>query len=295
MAHLDHVPVRNYYHYCSLEAFAGIVGSRKIWLSARNASNDPKEIQFAQQEIMTALKRVRHEVYQGYRGFFVSLMAGRIVSLLNSHDIYTASLTSKKDDLPLWREYTNAGNGLAFGFRPRSLTDMHCRIHKVTYLEESSDEVFHLISEFIKPYEYMIDIEENGDVISDKKVLVTEISVKLLASLFSIKSSAWQYEDELRLSFASSKQANDFEVTELPNGVPVLWRAPKQRDTKNGKVSYYDLEFGKFIADKYDPSGAFSDIVIGPNANFSVNEVKKLLRGNGFDVPPITKSAAAFR
>jgi hypothetical protein len=295
MAQLDHIPVQNYYHYCSHQAFAGIVSSKKIWLSARNASNDPKEIQFAKQEIMTALKRVRHEIYEGYRGLFVSIMAGRLIGLLETQEIYTASLTSKNDDIPLWREYTAGGNGLALGFRPRALTDMHLRIHKVKYLDESSDELFHLVSEFIKPYEFLIDNEESEQAPSGIDPLVVEISASLLATLFSIKSKAWEYENELRLSFASAKEKNELEVSQLPNGDPVMWREPLKRETRNGSVSYYDLKFGKFSDVDYDPSNAFCDIVIGPNADFSPGDVEKLLRENGFEVPPITKSVAAFR
>lgn len=295
MAQLDHIPVQNYYNYCSLEAFAGIVSSKKIWLSARNASNDPKEIQFAKQEIMTALKRVRHDIYEGYRGIFVSIMAGELVNLLETHEIYTMSLTSKGDDIPLWREYTLGGNGIAIGFRPRALTDMHLRIHKVKYLEERSDELFHLVSEFIKPYEFLIDNEKSEQAPSGIHPLVVEISTNLLAALFSIKSKGWEYESELRLSFASARENNEFEVSQLPNGAPLMWREPLKRNTRNGSVSYYDLRFGKFSDGDYDPSNAFSDIVIGPNAEFSPEDVEKLLRDNGFEVPPITKSVAAFR
>lgn len=301
MAFLEYKPFKPYFHYTSLEGFKGIITSKKLWFSSLNGSNDPREVVLGHSKIMQALKRVRHDLYPGHRGFFISILAGMLTSAMKTQKIYTTSLTSLNDSIPLWREYGSRGKGVAMGFKPRALRDIHCRIHKVHYIPSADDDnMVQLVADFIR------SMENLGFEDDPKQLFATghadiRISVitSLLSVMHSVKTGAWRYEDELRLSFASGDPVEGnwegVAVTELPNGQPVLWQPPLIRPAPRGDVQYYEIPYGRFSSGEYDPKNAFSEIVIGPNADVAVEEIEKFLATAGMDVPRVSKSENIFR
>jgi hypothetical protein len=297
LAYLEYTPNSILYHYTSNQGFMGIVGSKKIWLTSLDGSNDPREISFPKELVLNILRILRRGEFSDTLGIMISILWAHIESALKSQAFYTASFSTKKDELELWREYADRGSGVCIGFRPRGLTDMHCRIHKVQYISSSDldNELYYQMIEFIKPLEYLsLNEGKRGS-----EPAVFEAIGNILSKIHSIKTKNWQNENEVRLSFAAPKsrpsEADDIGVTQLPDGRSVKWTAPNRRQSGGNEVGYYQLPFGKYIDGRYDWSRSIESITIGSNSELSIEKIEGALELNGFCDYNISRSDCLFK
>lgn len=102
------------YHYCSVEAFIGIVDSGLIRLSNSYALNDYRENTWINPFIDQKIKELRGEKTSGF--------LDKVIANYNLNNIipYVASFSSESDVLSQWRAYAEDGRGIALGINPRS-------------------------------------------------------------------------------------------------------------------------------------------------------------------------------
>lgn len=293
MAYLEYKPHGTLHHYTTEEGFLGIIESKKIWLSDLKTSNDPRELTFG-------IDRITPKIYKILSGcsaekyIYIRRLLSKTLSYFKHSRLYSASFSTKGDDINMWRNYSNNGEGICIGFRPRSITDMAGRLQKIEYVATDIDsDIDLIIQDMLKPIIYAKDI---NILSADSEI---DISSNLITLLSRMKHHTWRYEDEVRLVFASeianSPDVQSIPVATLPSGKPVPWAPAKSRIRNDSIVFYYEHSFGKEISGKHDPSESIDRISIGPNCTMSEQEAEFLLRRNSFKRFKIERSECRFR
>ncbi|KQM32907.1 hypothetical protein ASF03_11280 [Rhizobium sp. Leaf68] len=292
MAYLEYVPTRTLYHYTSEIGLRGILSTREIWLSDLNSSNDPRELQLGLTTIQTVAEKIGRKEYSAQNARVLTQLIDKILKYYENSSCYTACFTHKADNINMWREYSKNGEGYSVGFRPRAITDMHGRIYKSHYVDDTSDEdLYNLISEIVKP------VEVHGSDIFKSAEIELEIATALISIVNSLKHRTWDYEEEVRLTFASNNEPPQLNIpmSISLNGTEKKWSRHKIRGSDHEKIKYHALPFGKFSKDKNDHREAITEVIIGPNAVLSEADLRLLLLDNGYSNFSIKKSICAFR
>ena len=290
MAYLEYQPTSPLFHYTSVNAFKNIATSGRFWLSDLKQSNDPRELEMPKQCVLEAVSRFDRlqlppEVRQQ-----TSILTFQLIRALKVQRVFTFCLTPNRDSLSEWKEYGSSGNGIAFSIRPRAIRDMHVRVQKVSYVDSNEIDFFDSIVE--AQYEKLRYAPHTG--LSHFELI--EIGTALLSAIYSVKHNSWHLEREVRLTFASSENRRDlnFPVAERPDGSEVHYSTPLRRETLRGSVDYYSIPFGRFQAGDYDISGAFAEIILGPNCIESISDVRSFIDKVGLVDVTISKSECSF-
>jgi Protein of unknown function (DUF2971) len=289
MAFLEYAPSSLLYHYTSEEGLKGIVGSGQLWLSDLSTSNDPRDIHLGIETVRRIVEGILSEPSLSWKFFDVSKLTDNVIKYFNHSRCYTVCFTSHQDNISMWREYADAGRGFVIGFRPRAISDMHGRIYRVRYIDETSDDqIRSAILDVLDARLY----SSNDDVFR-----AVSISTGLISIVASIKHNTWSYENEVRLTLAASDEPHPegIPLSQYPDDTPFDWRASQARPRGNEEIRYHSLPFGRFSDGRNDPSSAISEIVVGPNSSWSDGDVRQLLETHGFSKFKILRSVCAFR
>ncbi len=292
MAYLEHIPLKPLYHYTTEAGFSGILKSREIWLSDLQLSNDPRDIQLGLETLKSLTREIGEKEYSPENAKVLDLLISKMISYFRSSRCYTTCFTPHPDDLNMWREYGGNGQGYSLGFRSRAITDMHGRIYKVRYVDDNSrSDLYNLVSEIVKP------IEIYGEAVFKDVKTEVEMATALISIVNSLKHVTWQYENEVRLTFASGEAASSPKIPTsiLPNGKEKHWIPHKIRQVNGVNVKYHSFPFGKFVKDTNDHREAIFEVVVGPKSKLSHSEVHQMLLDGGYSNFVIKKSVCAFR
>lgn len=108
------------YHYCSAQAFKGIIEANRLWLTNAFFMNDFMELEW--------FRRLSRSVAAEMRGLDANLTA--FYDTLERHlleggyqNVYCACFSTVRDDLSQWRAYADDGRGVAISFDLRSLQE----------------------------------------------------------------------------------------------------------------------------------------------------------------------------
>jgi hypothetical protein len=296
MAYLEYTPQDALFHYTNIQGFEGILSSRRLWLNDLRMTNDPREIKLGQDLLIKALTHIRHEKYTGSRGFPISVFAGRINEYLARGGIFSCSMSHQGDSLPMWREYGDACRGLNIGFRPRALTDMHLRISKVRYVDESS---FEELVRFLEPNLETLLSANDG---LEESINSSVIAGDLCARIANLKHNSWSYEKEIRLSHAADPKNQQTEIHGVrvpssinPDGTEYYSEVLSRKGADGKTVNYVELEFGRFRYGDLDATSAIEKVVLGPKCSVSREDVETLLKRNGFENYRVDTSECLIR
>lgn len=294
MAYLEFRPEGPLYHYCSLEGMKGILSSKSLWLSDLSLTNDPREISFGLEKTLDAIRQVRHLELPGDQGVFLSVLWAKISGFYENIQIFTTCFTPFGDELPMWQQYTPQASGVAIGFRPRAITDMHGRLQKVDYIDLS--DVQHLRS-VIKA---IAEIFPQSSGLHDDQFWLDAVSFAF-ARITSTKHSSWQHEKEVRLCYSQIKVPDNettspFRITSIsPDGSEHRWRQPFNRVRDGSEIPYVVMPYGKSIGKGNDPTRGIAEVVLGPKCTASRDEVADYLTDQGFSHFIVRKSDCAIR
>ncbi|MDM9628488.1 DUF2971 domain-containing protein [Rhizobium sp. S152] len=282
MAHLEYEPTEPLYHYCTPDGFRGILKSKVLWFNDLTQMNDPRELELGLEHFIEALKSVRHNEYEGYRGFFLSILAARLTSLNLSQQAFCCCFSLAGDELPLWREYTNL-EGLSIGFRPTAIKDINARVQKANYLIGHSLEALRAkVLEIAEPF------DPDGEPADD--AFWTNASVSAYAYITAVKHGSWAYEREIRMIHVQAR--------EMPASFPAddsQWIMPSKREGRLGEVSYLPLPFGRYREAENKHRRAIAKVIIGPKCALTRQDVEKLLSDDGYTGVEVLESECQIR
>jgi hypothetical protein len=209
--------------------------------------------------------------------------------------MYTACFSLCEDELPMWGNYGGNYNGIAIGFRPTAIKDMHGRIQKITYINETTDQAFLNLAREIAVQ--LDSIDAQNDVFR-----WVNASVNAICYMTAHKHSSWSYEREIRLNFSQRilppQPGEDkmFSVTSVtPDNKYHLWTKPFERMRDGRQIEYISLPFGNYSNGEYDYRSAIDRVLVGPKCLLSVEDVHKILITSGFSNFLVRKSDCQIR
>ena len=114
------------YHYTDAGGFAGIVQNRKLWATDIRFLNDPLELKYAWEALLTALEAAKTDKPEYSEAYDAALQA---ISMTNAIDpeaiedrLFSTSFSADGDDFGQWRAYADDAKGMALGFDKESIT-----------------------------------------------------------------------------------------------------------------------------------------------------------------------------
>ena len=264
------------YHYCSPDAFLGIIKNKSLWLSSTKSLNDPNDSKYFFNKFLEEIKRLN----VGKNKEDVKNLLDSISILLRSPYIISFK---KKDDLNMWRAYSLLTNGFSIGFNKR-----YFKFDSDKYLEPNYKFVRFIDWADLKYKEN--DMDQLISYFADKIVKEWNPSERLSSppkEIFSIsklnmmyKDPAFKEEEETRIIF----RPNLIQESKLIHEYPLKFRI-----TQNKLISYYELLFSE------EKEGSpISEIWIGPNNESKISEISLLLEAHKYSDIKIRKSNIKF-
>jgi len=295
MAFLEYQPRQTLYKYCSLDGFFGILESKRLWLTDLASANDPREIRLGYEKFIEALKSVRHNEYQGEKGFFLSILAGKLAPYHENIQAFCCCFSLAADELPMWGAYGDNYSGLAIGFRPTAIFGIPGRFQKVKYVDKNTDDDFRQLALDIAA---TLDANRNP---SNQEYWISA-SVAAFTRITALKHTTWAYEREARLVHIQTIQPPDknddvkFSYTGLwPDGKPVTWNKPLGRKNGDSSVDYLEFPFGRFQNEAFNSSRAIEKVILGPNCPLSDDEVIAMMQKHDFENFEVNRSVCQIR
>lgn len=108
------------YQYTGWSGLCGIIESQSGWFTDYRHLNDPSELSHGVEvahDVLIALAQGADKRVGLFLETIRDLLAPK--NFIGSLDFFTASFTTRRDDLGQWREYAEKGHGFALGFSPK--------------------------------------------------------------------------------------------------------------------------------------------------------------------------------
>ncbi|GAA0735827.1 DUF2971 domain-containing protein [Clostridium oceanicum] len=198
------------YHYTSIEALKSILEKQELWLTKSEFLNDPTENSY-----ITDIKwdfdscKLDKKFLNEIKDELKHIYSKKEESI--KKDVYILSMTTNKDNLPMWQNYSNS-EGYNIKFNKNRLRKRFSSLNrkkytsflksKVRYIDREDEEwinnehnkkiIYNLIQQ-------IYDSGKNENV--DEKLIKTVIVSHLRIMALFIKHPGFQYEDEYRFVF----------------------------------------------------------------------------------------------
>lgn len=292
MAFLEYNPRDTLYHYCSVDAFKGILATKEFWFSNLRSANDPRELTYGYNNVFRILRATRANTESAEIRRIVDFLDDRLTPFYNASNVYCACFTHIGDSLPMWGAYGGTYTGLSIGFRPTAITDIPARLQKVRYLAQGDDRE---LSEFL--IEIISSFRSWGKVLEEVALVASTLS-----AIVALKHNTWGYEQEVRMTYVQVrdrpiKPAPNFEsvVSLGANEEPIYWSEPYTRTIGENTIEYLRFPYGRYLGKAHDARMAIKEIVAGPKCNLSEGEISDILTENGFINFKIKRSDCIIR
>lgn len=266
------------YHYCTVDAFMGIIKSKKLRLSNLWHVNDSMEMLWGRNKIYSIFKEIfktdiTYQIHNEY--------------MLNNKSAYASCFSEIGDLLSQWRAYADDGTGISIGFDlnqfeinkgypfTSSVFDHSVKINKIIYSEVDQDKIISNILLFLKNTYISDDLQHHLS------------SLGRFAPFF--KNPAFEEEKEWRIVFRDLEfkviLPEESEIKESRHlGNPFFIN-------KKGLISeYYEFSFEKYLT-KYP----IKEIILGPKCKLELDYVPYFLSNNGIDVEDLINRRAVYK
>jgi hypothetical protein len=289
------------YHYCSLPVFNNIISSNILRLSNILKSNDGQErIFFAKAALEEMLKKKRHLTYTNEE------VRWQMEKLLDEHTPYVACFSPDGDKLSQWRGYGDDGYGVSIGFATNILRDENLNNHglKVKPVNYRSDDKLHGevsdICELINFKELVTVLPEPKETYIYRKEEMDSLqeTAGIVMNAVYYKSDYFREEQEYRIAinlptvekFIFGNHTLLCLLNEMQEKTDLRFFGPKLHLQHIGAVEYIELSFA-------NERRLVKEIVIGPKAKISQDNIYNLLRCSGIESNNITvrKSRGSYR
>jgi hypothetical protein len=267
-------PPTRLHHYTSLKSLIGIVDQKEIWFTNIEYLNDISEFKEGKELFLQTLagaegKFVSGETYGTIRRY--------VEEYITPYDLFSFSVSEKRDSLEQWRAYANAESGVMITFHGifGHLEEAGITCMKVVYDERSyTEEIRHLIDK-MKKWEF-------NDVDYQQSSFWHKLH-RVLAKLFlRKKNSVFKHEEEWKL-FYSHKDLDEIAETE-----EVVKEKLKFRPAENYIIPYSILDLTKL--NPFDQRRFIQEVLVSPTIkqrekgqSRSIEGIKRLLAKNRID------------
>ena len=312
------------YHYCLLDTFIQIIKNKTLRLSDLNKTNDYMEkkwgIDFLYHVLCEELQNkgiqmnLRETYWYNDNAHTHLEQLENDIKLYLNHQTLITCFSKEKDMLSQWRAYGGDGVGIAIGFNYSLLKKLlkkqnNFLIGNVIYQKDKQEKKIR--EELFEPtFNYMYNMFQQDKVrISDKynEYFVEEfdcfceyLDVNIEKVFPFMKNPAFAEEKEVRIVYNTgiydemdesefcSRTCNPINLDSKNK----LILQPMQYIAKNDKlVAYVDLKFEDCICD-----GIINEIVIGPKAKVSDEDIYRFLLLNGYNSNiKISKSRSSYQ
>lgn len=330
MSNLDTI-----YHYCSIDTFMAIIQNKCLRLSDLNKTNDYMEKKWAARFIESVLREELNKFdininltedywYEDGVNNHLQYYNKEIKNVLyNNRPVLITCFSKEHDLLSQWRAYGQDGEGIAIGFDYKKLRALNrntanmefslknISIEEVIYKEKKQKEkISALIQGCIMYIENMFEDDQvriSNDFsgyFTDEFDSFCEVFVDYLENTgCTIKNPAFSQENEVRIIYdpklpspeaieAGSLTENNKYFKETKEKNNFIINPIKYTKKLNQLVAFADLNFSKLIT-----QDIIKEIVIGPRAKISEDDIYYFMLSNGYEASKIkiSHSEATYR
>ena len=281
------------FHYCTLETFYNIVGSKSIWLSDISKSNDSQELIWFKSQCRSLIYKAWLEYVQkldaedrlleaDFNGF--QPIADHIDDFIQRETTkcWAFCLSEKSDDLGQWRGYASDGSGIAIGFKSdlfenlNSLSGGDFTADPQMYfdkIEYSYDSILELLNHACK----LNDINASLSCSEVLRRLNTAAAILILgAPLYKNEKFAEEKEWRMAITLTLGKLLKGMRPEIVPESFPIGVTLDYDYAINNGRlVSHVAVQHENLF--EY-----VSEIWLGPKCKVSEMDMKLFLISKGW-------------
>lgn len=258
-------------HYCHLDSFKNIIKTNLFWMSCLNNVNDKKEGKWFI-ELLKETVSSNFKIDKSQRDVITALI---YVILLNLQNAYATCFTTLKDNFEKWEVYGDKGRGISIIINPKKLSIT--RGLPIRSQLASSEE----ICAFVK---MNYNLKEQQDIIKkyiQMAIINPQIRYNVATFLsklaYTCKRNNFHTENEWRVLFTPLEYLKGYTI---PN-------------TNSFSICEYFMHDNKKYYGFYLPKDMISEIIIGPNASTTKDEIYQFLSkyNHNIDAIKVYKSA----
>jgi hypothetical protein len=263
------------HHYTSLHSLIGIVDQKEIWFTNIDYLNDISEFREGKELFLDILARAESsfelpETYAKIREY--------IEEFITPYDLFSFSVSEKRDSLEQWRGYANAESGVMITFHGifEHLEEAGITCMKVVYDERNYTSEIHRLVDKMKSWDFS---RLNGNVVNFWKKFH-----RVLAKLFlKKKNAAFKHEEEWKLFYSH----RDIDVSEKIGG-EVVKENIRFRPAENYIIPYSILDLTKLK--RFERTRFIQEVLVSPvikqrekGQSRSIEGIKRLLAKNDIE------------
>lgn len=288
MAYTEFTFRKPLYHYTNVDAFRAIASSGQMRFSRADQTNDPYEVIFVRNVILNFLKHMLENATNSKSAHFFQGILSSYEAVSDPARMYVACWTQRANSIPMWRLYANEGRGLIFSLRPRAFSGFQCRLSEVNYLEGETGIIDHVRSYVKKSHGETLGTTANTENIP--------LLVRMIEATMNTKKIEWDYEDEVRLIFSydEGRYSSIEEFIDPLSFAELQKYAPNAVDTSEER-QYVFQDFGKRTATGVERSGAISEVILGPNCEWTREDAVEFLSSLGYENYSVVRSSIEWR
>ncbi|OJV61637.1 MAG: hypothetical protein BGO41_09340 [Clostridiales bacterium 38-18] len=309
------------YHYCSINAFYGIITSKSLWMTSLASTNDSKELKVAQTVldkcIEELIKRSDDESKTNILKLIKSAPLNKnLKKNRKTKNFYGVSFVNEFDSLTHWERYGDNSKGVCLKINSsiikhmlnfNGIPDEFCtwfRLNEVIYNNES--QISMILNQMISNINSLYDIV--GDKIYTDELYAFSIYYAVLSMTTPIfKDSGFSDEREMKYFFEESEpeaMINLLSQTEDIEGMSRfienfrIFINDKGLSASNKKFGIFGTEIRSYYALNLEEiwnSILISEIILGPKCIQRKNELKEFLKSNGLTGTKIKVSKIPIR
>lgn len=292
------------YHYCSIDTFYAIGTKKTIRLSDITKSNDSMEIMW----ITNYIKDIFAETFDSVKAeYFKKNYPFDVFQELVEHyqtdffdetkriySYYVCCFSEIGDVLSQWRGYADDAKGIAIGFdgnlllgigtsaRNDSIITPVLYFDKVEYSNRSHRQIVkkaaEQLIEDLKPIAKKFTIDSVDDIRQQSMEPFNKCFLNLFNKAIFIKNPFFREEKEYRICHCIDNRNNEPLAESIFLNGNVHFEKFSFQNRGGKLVSFFDLNFNK------STSEFIKEIVIGPKAKITKNDVKRFLYSNDIDI-----------
>lgn len=276
------------YHYCSTATFFSIISNRSIRISSMSLSNDAMEGKM----VLAVLKHLdKNKLLQSESG---SIFPYILDQINNDYDGLAFCLSEEADLLSQWRGYADDGRGFCIGFSKTYLESLeNPNFQEIKEFPLQLKKVLYQIGEQARSIEHVYELiatrqdalkavmNDTSIALADqekrKQLLVESMftgSLKLVNSLFTLKSDAFKEEAEWRL--IATVDSSTHSLGEF-------------RPTPTNLIPFQTIQL-----EDNNPN-SIVEVITGPKNQTPHPVLKNFLAKHNFGDASVSKSRASYR